>query len=85
MNWYDAMEEAYNKGYTKGREDAAKEVERGRWIKHPGGWVECSECLVCGSPKWKVCPVCETKMEAVERRADLQDIRNGCLYFRTKY
>ena len=24
MNWYDAMEEAYNKGYKKGMEDACK-------------------------------------------------------------
>lgn len=70
MNWYDAMEEAYKKGYDKGREDALKEVRRGRWIIHSNGkgadannWAECSECHVCGSPNWKVCPVCETKME----------------------
>jgi hypothetical protein len=24
MNWYDAMEEAYHKGYKKGQEDAQK-------------------------------------------------------------
>ena len=24
MNWYDAMEEAYKKGYAKGQEDALK-------------------------------------------------------------
>lgn len=42
----------------------------GRWIIHSNGrgkdatnWAECSECHVCGSPHWKVCPVCETKME----------------------
>ena len=62
MNWYDAMEEAFNKGYKKGQEDVRKTIRRGHWVTHPGGWVECSECLVCGSPKWKVCPVCETKM-----------------------
>ena len=44
--------------------------KRGRWIIHSSGrgsqttnWAECSECHVCGSPNWKVCPVCETKME----------------------
>lgn len=44
--------------------------KRGRWIIHSSGggehatnWAECSECRVCGSPQWKVCPVCETKME----------------------
>ncbi len=44
----------------------------GRWIIHSSGrgsettnWAECSECLTCGSPHWKVCPVCETKMEDV--------------------
>lgn len=43
--------------------------KRGRWIIHSSGnganatnWAECSECHVCGSPQWKVCPVCETKM-----------------------
>lgn len=38
----------------------------GYWIKHGTGenaYVECSECHVCGNPAWKVCPVCETKME----------------------
>jgi hypothetical protein len=30
---------------------------------HATNWAECSECRVCGSPQWKVCPVCETKME----------------------
>lgn len=44
--------------------------KRGRWIIHSSGrgsqttnWAECSECRVCGSPSWKVCPVCETKMD----------------------
>jgi hypothetical protein len=42
----------------------------GRWIIHSNGhganatnWAECSECHVCGSPQWKVCPVCESRME----------------------
>ena len=41
----------------------------GHWIIHSSGhgsdatnWAECSECHVCGSPQWKVCPVCETRM-----------------------
>ena len=45
----------------------------GRWIIHVRGhgrnitnWAECSECRVCGSPQWKVCPVCETKMEPIQ-------------------
>ena len=44
--------------------------KRGHWVIHSSGkrsdttnWAECSECHVCGSPQWKVCPVCETKME----------------------
>ena len=44
--------------------------KRGHWVIHSSGrgsettnWAECSECRVCGSPQWKVCPVCETKME----------------------
>lgn len=70
MNWYDAMEEAYKKGYKKGQEDARKDVRHGHWIirssgkgDHANNWAECSECLTCGSPSWKVCPVCETVMD----------------------
>ena len=44
--------------------------KRGHWIiksighgKNATNWAECSECRVCGSPQWKVCPVCETRME----------------------
>ena len=44
--------------------------KRGHWIiktsgrgKYANNWAECSECRVCGSPQWKVCPVCETRME----------------------
>lgn len=47
--------------------------KRGRWITHSSGhgsnatnWAECSECRVCGSPQWKVCPVCETKMDVIK-------------------
>ena len=43
--------------------------KRGHWIIRSSGkganatnYAECSECHVCGSPQWKVCPVCETKM-----------------------
>ena len=42
---------------------------RGRWVIHSSGrgsettnWAECSECHVCGSPQWRVCPVCEARM-----------------------
>lgn len=44
--------------------------KHGHWIIRSSGrgrettnWAECSECHVCGSPCWKVCPVCEAKME----------------------
>lgn len=47
--------------------------KRGHWIIRSSGsgdyatnWAECSECHVCGSPQWKVCPVCETKMDLEE-------------------
>lgn len=33
----------------------------GHWITK-NGCTFCSECMTCGSPQWKVCPVCETKM-----------------------
>lgn len=70
MNWYDAMEEAYKKGYDKGLKDAQKDVRHGHWLirssgkgDHANNWAECSYCHVVGSPGWKVCPVCETRME----------------------
>ena len=41
----------------------------GHWVIHSSGkgdqttnWAECSECHACGSPQWKVCPVCEARM-----------------------
>ena len=40
-------------------------TETAHWIIHTGKddiWAECSNCLTCGSPRWKVCPVCERKM-----------------------
>lgn len=45
-------------------------VKHGHWLIRSSGKVEyasnlaeCSECHVCGSPHWKVCPVCETRMD----------------------
>lgn len=44
-------------------------VKHGHWVIHiekgrnATNWAECSECHVCGSPHWKVCPVCETRMD----------------------
>jgi hypothetical protein len=44
-------------------------VKHGHWViriekgRIATNWAECSECHVCGSPQWKVCPVCETKMD----------------------
>lgn len=66
MDIHTAMEESYKNGYAKGYEDGKSSARRGHWIIHNRGtnnWAECSECLTCGSPHWKVCPVCETKME----------------------
>ena len=68
---YNIAEMSYQNGYAKGFEDGKNEsAKRGHWIIHSNGsgkhatnWAECSECRVCGSPQWKVCPVCETKME----------------------
>ena len=37
----------------------------GHWITK-NGCTFCSECMTCGSPQWKVCPVCETKMDKNE-------------------
>ena len=65
MNWYDAMEEAYKKGYKKGQEDAV-EVVHGRYV-HKGAWhIECSECkhiLAHISEAKNYCPNCGAKMD----------------------
>ena len=40
------------------------EEKHGRWIADKKtGFCYCSECLVSGSPQWKRCPVCESKMD----------------------
>ena len=70
-NQYNIAEISYINGYEKGFSDGKNaSVKHGRWIlkssgrgKYATNWAECSECRVCGSPQWKVCPVCETKME----------------------
>ena len=67
---HNISEMAYNNGYAKGYEDGKRDSEkRGHWIIHSSGhgamatnYAECSECHVCGSPQWKVCPVCEARM-----------------------
>jgi hypothetical protein len=66
-----AYENGFAKGFTQGYEEGKHKPEkRGRWIIHVSGhgangitYAECSECRVCGSPQWKVCPVCEARME----------------------
>ena len=67
MDLHTVAEESYKNGYRKGYEDGSGvSGRRGLWIIHNRGnnnWAECSECLTCGSPHWKVCPVCETRME----------------------
>lgn len=66
MDIYIAMEESYKNGYQKGFADAKKEMEmmqrKGFW-NTKNGITFCSECMTCGSSHWKVCPVCEAKME----------------------
>lgn len=62
MTIYEAIEQAYKNGYAAGREAGRGSVKHGHWIKSRG-IAFCSECLVCGSPQWKVCPVCEAKMD----------------------
>ena len=62
---HNISEMSYNNGYAKGYEDGKNSGKRGHWITHKQGlniWAECSECHVCGSPHWKVCPVCEARM-----------------------
>ena len=73
-NQYNIAEMSYKNGYEKGLEDGKRQhAKYGRWIIKSRGhgsnamqWAECSECCVCGSPQWKVCPVCETKMNPVQ-------------------
>lgn len=66
---HNISEMAYNNGYAKGYEDGKNSGKRGHWIIKSIGhganattWAECSECHVCGSPQWKVCPACEARM-----------------------
>lgn len=58
MNEHDATEQAYKRGYEDGKRDATKP---GYWITK-NGITFCSECMTCGLPHWKRCPVCEAKM-----------------------
>ena len=62
MKTYEATEQAYKNGYEAGYEAGRGSVKHGRWITKDG-MTFCPECMVCGSPHWKVCPVCETKMD----------------------
>ena len=60
-SWERMMEMA-----AKRLEELDKPQKTAHWIIHGEGairWVECSECHVCGCSRWKVCPVCESKME----------------------
>jgi hypothetical protein len=69
-----AYENGFAKGYAQGYEEGKHKPEKlGHWIIKSVGhganatnWAECSECRVCGSPQWKVCPVCETKMDPIQ-------------------
>ena len=57
--------------YGEWRDDNGNPVEiervrRGMWVHKIAlgehAWF-CSECKAIGSPAWKRCPVCETKMD----------------------
>lgn len=53
---------------AKRLEELDKPQETAHWIVHITSddiYAECSNCLTCGSPQWKVCPVCERKMVKV--------------------
>lgn len=66
MNENEAGEQAYKNGYAAGFEAGKQFAERhGHWIKKNGMFF-CSECMVCGSPQWKRCPVCEARMRGAE-------------------
>ena len=76
MNEHDANEQRYRNGYDDGYKDGYEagkhdSVKYGQWVIHSHGkdrkvsWAECSECRTCGSPEWKCCPVCETKMGGI--------------------
>ena len=73
INWLrDKAARAENPSWTRMMNKAAKRLEEldqpqktAHWIIHTSKddiWAECSNCLTCGSPRWKVCPVCERKM-----------------------
>lgn len=65
MNELEAGEQAYKNGFSDGFEAGRRSVsdgaKHGHWIRKSGKTF-CSECMVSGSPEWKVCPVCEAKM-----------------------
>ena len=75
------INESYKKGYADGFKDAQQNVRHGRWIVraigkgiHANHWAECSFCHVIGSPQWKVCPVCETRMDEESRKMSKEEI-----------
>ena len=48
-----------------------KEEQKAHWMPCGKGkafefMFECSYCHVIGSPRWKCCPVCGSKMEGTE-------------------
>ena len=73
INWLmDKADRAENPSWTRMMKKAAKRLKEldepqdtAHWIIHitkDDIFAECSNCLTCGSPQWKVCPVCERKM-----------------------
>lgn len=73
ISWlYDKAARAHDHSYARMLNMTAKRLkeldqpkETAHWVIHTSKddiWAECSNCLTCGSPRWKVCPVCERKM-----------------------
>lgn len=92
---YDKAARAQDHSYARMLNMAAKRLNEldqpqnqntGYWIIRSSGkgrnatnWAECSVCHVCGSPQWKVCPVCETRMEkynAINYREENKNAEN---------
>ena len=73
INWLlDKAARAHDHSYARMLNLTARRLreldqpqETAHWIIHITSddiYAECSNCLTCGSPQWKVCPVCERKM-----------------------
>lgn len=65
--------------------DEIEPVRYGRWIRRKFNGTAmyfCSECQLLGSPQWKRCPVCETKMKRQKGKVPCKECKHleitGC-------